>query len=393
MFTGSFVIHLCSLLLGTAIAQPDQTALYRSPTMQGAGGAGLSDTTAEDALMLNPSRLCPNGKKSLDPDCHGWAEGPLGEKSGSSSVVVSPFVEVSRSTLQLVSKLQAPGAPVADIALASRERPQHVGLYNFTGYVSHGFGLGLFEQAETTGLLAKDKSSLGLEVVSLTATATRGATVGWASSAKAPGGTLTSGVSLKYLLRDQLDYSMSALDIASRKLQNEPFVPSKDDIVSGSAAAATLGFTYAGTEAGAKPHLSLVADNIGDTTFAGSGASPSQTSPSPSAPSPLKQTLTASLSFSPLYGAAPSLRLLSDYYDVTGRTEQDPIKRLHLGVTAPLSPVLTTAAGINQGYPSASVQLNLRALVLDGGFYTEELGGWAGRRGDQRLFIRVKLQF
>jgi hypothetical protein len=49
--------------------------------------------------------------------------------------------------------------------------------------------------------------------------------------------------------------------------------------------------------------------------------------------------------------------------------------------------------GLNQGYPTAGVYLDLYVLRIDLGFYSEEMGDRVGTRPDTRYFLRLKAGF
>ena len=88
-----------------------------------------------------------------------------------------------------------------------------------------------------------------------------------------------------------------------------------------------------------------------------------------------------------------SFRLLFDMRDVGGTVEQSTAKRLHLGTELTIARILGLTAGLNQGYPTAGIFMNLYLLRLDMGTYTQEIGQAAGVRPDQRYFFRLMAGF
>ncbi|MCX6130576.1 MAG: hypothetical protein NTX25_16135, partial [Proteobacteria bacterium] len=88
-----------------------------------------------------------------------------------------------------------------------------------------------------------------------------------------------------------------------------------------------------------------------------------------------------------------SMMIFADFRDLSGHSEPNVYKRLHLGAELKIARVFGFEGGLNQGYPSAGLFLNLYVMRFDIGAYTEEVGNSAGIRPDQRLYFRLKAGF
>jgi hypothetical protein len=82
-----------------------------------------------------------------------------------------------------------------------------------------------------------------------------------------------------------------------------------------------------------------------------------------------------------------------DYVDLTHTIgeDRDFAKRLHMGVELELPLILSLRLGLNQGYLSYGLSVDLWALKLDFAAYTEEAGAHAGQRDDRRYVGQLTL--
>lgn len=75
-----------------------------------------------------------------------------------------------------------------------------------------------------------------------------------------------------------------------------------------------------------------------------------------------------------------------NYYDFS----EDYGKKIHLGSELSI-PFITLRAGINQGYTTYGLGLNLLIMDLDVAYYSEELGAYPGQDGQNRIMIGLKM--
>lgn len=89
--------------------------------------------------------------------------------------------------------------------------------------------------------------------------------------------------------------------------------------------------------------------------------------------------------------AAPILAI--EIQDIGDASKEMSIpKRTHIGGEAKLSRVFALRAGLNQGYPTFGVGVDLPVVKLDFATYGEELAGNSGRREDRRLMFRMAFE-
>jgi hypothetical protein len=82
-----------------------------------------------------------------------------------------------------------------------------------------------------------------------------------------------------------------------------------------------------------------------------------------------------------------------DFVDITRQlgTDDDLLKRTHLGAELKFPKVLSLRLGVNQGYFAGGVTLDLWILRLDVATFSEELGSFAGQRPDRRTLAQLSL--
>ena len=68
------------------------------------------------------------------------------------------------------------------------------------------------------------------------------------------------------------------------------------------------------------------------------------------------------------------------------------MKRTHLGAETKLTRIFSIRAGLNQGYLTAGLGIDLPVVKVDLATYGEELGGNAGVLEDRRLMFRLALE-
>jgi hypothetical protein len=65
-------------------------------------------------------------------------------------------------------------------------------------------------------------------------------------------------------------------------------------------------------------------------------------------------------------------------------------KKIHLGTELSL-PIIDLRAGINQGYMTYGIGINLLVFRIDAATYTEELGAYTGQSGQNRWLIGLSM--
>ncbi len=84
-----------------------------------------------------------------------------------------------------------------------------------------------------------------------------------------------------------------------------------------------------------------------------------------------------------------------DYVDIFSQFDQDDdiAKRLRLGVECKFYEILFVRAGLYQGYLTAGLNLEAKAVRLDLMTYAEEVGAYSGQRVDRRYAGRFFFGF
>jgi hypothetical protein len=84
-----------------------------------------------------------------------------------------------------------------------------------------------------------------------------------------------------------------------------------------------------------------------------------------------------------------------EVHDVTEQIEidDDLFKRVHLGAEVRFPQIVAIQAGVNQGYYTAGVTLDLWILTIAAATYAEEMGDAAGQRADRRYVAQLTLGF
>lgn len=89
---------------------------------------------------------------------------------------------------------------------------------------------------------------------------------------------------------------------------------------------------------------------------------------------------------------ANRLLLTADYIDALDRNEENALNKLHFGTEFNLT-LIKLRAGLNAGYPSLGVGLNIGIAQVDAAYYTEELSNVPGGNGEERLLAQVRVGF
>ncbi len=148
----------------------------------------------------------------------------------------------------------------------------------------------------------------------------------------------------------------------------------------GTAYALDMGMLFT-SPAPTRPTFSLVWKDMGNTSFthdSGIGAPPA-----------IPSNLTAGFSLELkgiLFTVCPSID-----YDYINRTDIVALNKLHVGVELDL-PLIDIRAGLNQGYYTAGVGVDLGLLHVDAATYGVELGNYPGQHQDRRYVAQVTFE-
>jgi hypothetical protein len=332
--------------------------IYRSPYYLGRGDAGVATADYQEAIFYNPAGLAQG--KGLYKE----------------TVLVSPTIQVSTKTKDLVRQVLVQEDNDPDTLRGYLGRNLHLGVSNFTGVVFRRAAVGVLVSSDTNVMLYKSPEARGLETLHADAVANRVAVFSAAEGFFNQ--KLLVGATAKYIMRNEATLDVSALDSSNISDQ----LGSNDAEISRNGIGLDLGLMY---DMDKGPwRFGLHVENVGSTKLSAgeSGASSKR----------LPQIVTFGTAYD-LTTKMSSLVLQADFRDVGGAVEKDTFKRLHLGSELQFARVFGFMGGLNQGYPSIGLFLNLYVVRFDIGAYTEEVGSTAGVRPDQRLFFRLKAGF
>ncbi len=332
--------------------------LYRSPYFLGRGDTGVSTADNAEAIFYNPAGLAQG--KGLYKE----------------TVLISPSLQVSTKTKDLVRQVLVQQDNDPDTLRSYLGKNLHLGFSNFTGVVFRRAALGVLVSSDTNVMLAKSAKNRGLETLHAETVANRAAVFSVAEGFLNQ--KLMLGATGKYIMRNDAKLDVSALDSSNISDQ----LSSNDVSISRNGVGVDLGLMY---DMEKLPwRFGVHVENLGTTKLnAGDSTATDKRLP---------QIVTVGTAFD-MTTKMSSLVVQADFRDAGGTVEKDTFKRLHLGSELQFAKVFGFMGGLNQGYPTIGLFLNLYVMRFDIGAYTEEVGSTAGVRPDQRIFFRLKAGF
>jgi hypothetical protein len=315
------------------------------------GGAFTAVADDENAIFYNPAGL---------DKVERWRMG-----------ILNPLVEVNEEGVDFYK--DARDTDFNDTVEVTRLLRDHIGDYLhvraalFPHFYTRHFGMGVLGQT-TVNAQPNNIAFPELQVNDAVASASGHVGVGWGFF----DGIVRIGGAAKYVTARAMHQRIyTAADIASDDFEDDV----KDDMKRGS------GF---GVDAGVmvefpvllKPTLAVMVENIGDVDLGDAGKIPQQVN--------LGASLSHSFSWVTLTAAA-------DYVDVLENVgvDDDPYKRIHMGIEARMWNMFALRAGYSQGYGTVGATADFGAVRIDYANYAEELGSAAGDRSDRRNVIQV----
>lgn len=346
--------------MSSKVLAEDQERIYRSAYFLGRGDAGLSIADDQDAIFYNPAGVA------------------LGKGIFKKVVLLSPHVEISDDTRNLYREMVTEDGDKVEAVRSHIGKPQHVGVYNFTGVIFRRAALGFVSAGTTDLLVYKSPDAGALESIKGSFVQTNGVTFSLADSFASDHVYL--GTTLKYLQRGQAKVDANVMD--ADKIQD---MKSSDVLGVGYGGGADVGLMLRGKEGRINPSCGATVMNAGGTRFKAANENAT-------ALDNLHQTVNIGCAVEP--GTKTSrFKLIGDYWDITNQLSNNGFKKTHFGMELSILNLVGFTAGLSQGAPSAGFYLNLYLLRLDAGMYTEEVDDRVGVRPDKRLFVRLMLGF
>lgn len=355
---GQLGIWLVASQAVLAAAKPGDQRIYKSAYFLGRGDTGISTADEEDAVFYNPAGLA------------------MGQGIYKKITLLSPQLEVSKSTRDMVRQLAVEEDDTVDTVLEQVGKPNHAGHQNFTGIILRRAALGVLSSGSLKAIAAKSPEQGGLETIEASAVQNLAGTFSLAE--KFFGDALLLGVTAKYLVRGRGHLEVSAAQASQAKEE----LSDKSKFVSiGEGAGADIGMMLQ-SSGPMRAAFGLTVNDLGDTQIAPQEETDLNLD--------LKQTVNFGFSIEP--GTQTSkFRLLADYRDALSAVQTNPRLKTHLGAELTVMNAVGITTGLNQGYPCFGVYLDLYFIRMDLGSYTEEISQHAGRRPDTRYFARIRV--
>lgn len=367
----SLSLSFCGLALEARADDLEFNSLYRSPHYLGRGNTGIAAADNHEAVFYNPAGLAS------------------GKGIYKEIVLLSPAVHTSVYTKDLVRQVAVEEKNDPDTLKSFVGHNLHLGLSNYTGLVFRRAALGILVSGHTNILLAKSEEDRGVE--NLKGEVALNKVPHFALAQDFWNQKLLVGGTLKYVMRNEGRMTVSAIDSSdiSNQLQSDSIQKEMRGV------GLDLGLIYRFDKIPWR--LGLHAQNVGSTRLEvvdseeGSSEGESQgESSSPGRSLPQKINLGSAYEFRTKLS---SMLFLLDFHDITGESELSTFKRLHLGGEMNVAKIFGFVGGLNQGYPTAGLYLNLYVLRMDIGVYAQEVGGAVGVRPDQRFYFRLMAGF
>ncbi|MGD9223952.1 MAG: conjugal transfer protein TraF [Desulfobacteraceae bacterium] len=323
---------------------------YRGLRPLGMGNAFTAISDDENALFYNPAGLAEISSFSLG--------------------LINPIIELSEGSIDLYNDSEDidtdDSGQVADLLSKYVGEHQHarVSLFPYAGFpvAQCGVMIGYLGQAT---LDAEIRNPVWPEVET-SYIVDHGILAG--IGGRIPSSKIRIGAAVKYINRESLDETYTAADIADDNFDDQ----FEDDLENGSNLAFDLGVLYTPPfDWPVETHIGLTIQNLPEMDFGQAQDQQTQTN--------------IGLALEKRFGNYKLLGAL-DYRDLTSAIEEDDDipKRLHMGVELQLPKILSVRAGLNQGYVTYGLTLDIWLIKLDFAAYSEEVGAHAGQREDRR---------
>lgn len=344
------------LLASQAIAENiEDYRLYRSPHYLGRGDTGIANADNQEAIFYNPAGLAQ------------------GKGIYKKTIFASPHIELSSDTKDLVRKVASEDNTSPSALREHVGVNQHVGASNFSGVVFRRAALGGVVNTNNNFLLAKSPENSGIEVLDANSTTNIMGTFSIAEGFFNQ--FFLVGTTIKYLQQTHAQASLNVIDssAASDALDDG----SNQNSYSGIGADLGMMLIWQGKNPFS---LGLTIENVGGLDLANdiSGGASRK----------IPQLVNAGLAIDT--GTKLSrLKFMLDFRDLTSEVEDNMLLKTHFGMEMTIGSFMGLTAGLNQGYPGFGAYVDLYAFRFDIGTYTQEMGTFAGSRGDNRIYLRL----
>jgi hypothetical protein len=355
-------IATLALLISTVVSASEYTLMYRGARPMGMGGAFTAVSDDENALFYNPA-----GLNRIKP-----GEGKI--------VVLNPQIVLNTSAMNVIGQIKDKMTKNPIDALTPYiGQNMHVGVMpSMPFWVRHDFALALMLPTLSNDTqLRRNVAVQAIENIVMDSGLMFGFAHGFLQD------RLSIGANVKFLVRGAGHVTFDAVQLYTKK--NFDF---KDIGGYGFGVDGDLGAMYTFNKIGfVVPTVALTINNIAATKFPthfGGGANAYVLSDN----FRLKRSVGLGSKFE-----MPSAWHFSKWiiaFDVNNIGQEGTFfKKVHLGTEAWLFNFFGLRGGVNQGYLTFGLALNIPVIQIEFFTYGEELGESAGSRGDRRVGLQL----
>ena len=334
----------------------ESNRLYYDAYYMGRGDTGIADTDNSESIFYNPAAIA-SGKKFFKQ-----------------FKIASPMLQASTGIQDFYSTIQSSESTDASSYVDYIGTPFTLGMNNLTALVFRRAAIGYLVSGTAKAIVYKDPDQGASEVITMEGIVNRAMTYSLAEQffkGVLQVGTTVKIITQNYYLLEKLSIS-DATDIKDKLT---------DTLEEYSGYGVDVGMMLVSKHKHPLK-LGITIKDIGDSTLTNKNDQPSRK---------LYQTLN--VGFSAGAGTKFSeLRFLLDYRDILNNVETSWSKKLHIGANLAYKNLFGLTAGINQGYPTGGIFMDIRFFRADLAYYASEQGTVSGERQDGRIVFRFEVK-
>ncbi|SMF21857.1 conjugal transfer protein TraF [Pseudobacteriovorax antillogorgiicola] len=329
--------------------------IYRSAYYLGRGDTGIAAADDHEAIFYNPAGLA------------------RGKGLYKETVFASPTLVISNDTKDLARKYLVEEDNSASTLREHVGKNQHVELNNFSGIVFRRAALGAMVSSANNVLLYKSPENRAVEVLDADSTTNVAGTFSMAEGFFNQ--FLLVGTTIKYVAQTYSEVSVNVID--SSNISDQLGDSANQSTYSGLGADLGMMLQWDGRSPFS---LGLTIENVGGLKLISDTEGVNDRS--------LPQTINAGAAIDT--GTKLSrLKFFLDVRDLSNQVSDNFLLKTHIGGELSFANFFGMTFGINQGYPGVGAFVDAVVFRTDIGVYTQEMGSFAGSRGDTRLYLRL----
>lgn len=334
---------------------------YRSARYLGRGDTGIASTSGTDAIEYNPAGIVQGKGKFKE------------------FILASPQVEGSNNLQTAYEKKNKSDKELLNYVIENKNIPFYGSVQNATALVFDKFAIGAIQRGEFFAEYVEDLST-GIPNLEAKVTAWNGGYITLAQNFLHD--CFNIGITTKYIQKTQYKLNLSAAEVDAQ-LQNNNLA---DKLLASEKKGNALGADFGGM---------LILDHETETqigvTLKNVGMEYSWSIPAIRKP-PDNDTKSLNAGISTSIGTKRGrLKLYGDYLDIMNIQSPYAPLHLHLGMEYNIENKFIVMVGLNQGYTTYGLAINVKILKLECGSYTEETGNYPGQNPSIRYFARLSI--